>query len=580
MPRSHPAPSARRCLRLAAASLLVAGIAVTQTAPAQASTHRGGTTSVRLITFNDFHGNLEPPSGSSGRVVVNATGGTVNAGGAAYLATHVKELRTEVKNSIVLSAGDSIGASPLPSALFHDEPTIEMMNNIGVGASVVGNHEFDEGFDELKRIQLGGCHPVDGCQFTPKYSGAKFPFLGANVTRTDGSPALLPFTVKFVDGMPVGIIGVTLKDLPSVVTADAVKDLKFGDEVEAIDKTANLLDRLGVRAQIVLMHQGDNTEFGALPDACGVAANGPATTIAKAASPKVDAFFTAHSHQQYNCAIPDPAGNPRPVIQGLSFGRLLSVVDLKISRRTRDVVRADTVATNHIVTRTVTPDPAIQALVEKAKTLSAPIANRRIGTITADLVNSAAPSGEIPLGDVITDAQLAATQANDAQIAITNPGGIRGSLTFSSSPAGEGDGVVTYGEAFTVQPFANILQTITLTGAQLDAVFEQQWQPQPDGSQIVRILQISNGLTYSWSSSAPVGDRVSNLVLNGVPVAPDTSYRVTVNNFLAGGGDGFTVFKEGTDLAGGPIDLDAFTAYLTANPNLAPPASNRITLTP
>lgn len=582
MPASNSSLAARRWLRLAAAGLLVAGIAVTQTVPAQATGNHGstgsqqGTASVRLITFNDFHGNLAPPSGSSGRVLAD-DGTTVEAGGAAYLATHVKQLRSEVKNSLVLSAGDNIGASPLASALFHDEPTIAMMNQIGVSASAAGNHEFDEGYRELLRIQFGGCHPVDGCQFTPQYKGARFPFLGANVTTTKGSPALLPFTIKVRDGIPIGIIGITLEDLPSVVTAEAIKGLKFGDEVKAIDKTASLLDRLGVKTQVVVMHQGDNTESGATPDACDVVADGPGTAIAKAATPKVDAFFTAHSHQQYNCKVDDPAGNPRPIIQGLSFGRLLSVVDLKISRRTRDVIRADTVATNHVVTRTVTPDPAVKALVDKAVTLAAPISNRRVGTITADLLRAAAPSGESTLGDVIADAQLEATQANSAQIAITNPGGIRADLTYASSPADEGDGVVTYGEAFSVQPFANIMQTVTLTGAQLDAVFEQQWQPQPAGTQIVRILQISKGLTYTRSDSAPVGDKVTNLALNGVPIEPAVSYRVSINNFLAGGGDGFSGFAEGTDLAGGPIDLDAFTAYLAAHPNLAPPALDRIT---
>jgi 5'-nucleotidase len=378
--------------------------------------------------------------------------------------------------------------------------------------------------------------------------------------------------------VPIGVIGVTLKDLPLVVTPEAIEGLEFGDEVRAINRSSRLLDVLGIKTQVVLVHQGDNTEGGG-PDDCRTKP-GPATAIAKAASASVDVVFTGHSHQQYNCTVTDPAGKPRTLIQGASFGRLLSVVDLKIDKRTRDVVRESTKAHNEIVTRDVTPDPAVQALVDEAKTKAAPIANQRVGTIAADLVRAAPASGESPLGDVIADGQLAATASNDAQIAITNPGGIRTDLTYASSPAGEGDGVVTYGEAFAVQPFGNTMQTMTLTGAQLKTVLEQQWQPQPDGSVQVRILQISSTLHYSWSRSAPIGSKISNITVAGEPVTPDATYRVSVNNFLAAGGDGFAEFANGTDIAGGPVDLDAFTAYLTANPNIAPPAADRITVLP
>jgi 5'-nucleotidase len=563
------ASAIRRTAALAAATVGLVGLVATPALAKPATT-----TDVRVIAFNDFHGNLEPPSGSSGRVTL-PNGTTVDAGGAAFLATHVKQLRTP--NSLVVSAGDNIGASPLASALFHDEPTVELLNAIGVDASVVGNHEFDEGFKELQRIQRGGCHPVDGCQFHTSFQGAKFPFLGANVYTDRGLPALLPFSVKFTGGIPIGIIGVTLSNLPSVVTPEAIKGLKFGNEVQAINRTANLLDFLGVKTQIVLMHQGDSTEGGG-PDDCRTMP-GAAREIVSKATPKVDAFFTGHSHQQYNCVYDDPAGNPRTMIQGASFGRLLSVVDLKIDKRTRDVVRTETKSHNEIVTRTVTPDPTVAALVDEARTKSAPIANRPVGTITADLVRAAGASGESPLGDVLADGQLAATVSNNAVIAIMNPGGIRADLTFASSPNGEGNGVVTYGEAFAVQPFANIMQTITLTGANLKNLLEQQWQ----AGGIVQILQISSSLHYTWSASAPTGSKISNIsniMVNGTPVDPNGSYRVSVNNFLAAGGDGFTEFTKGTNLAGGPVDLDAFTAYMAAHPNLAPPATDRITRTP
>lgn len=555
-----------RVAAIAAAAVSLVGLAAT---PALAKP--AATVDVRVIAFNDFHGNLEPPSGSSGRVIL-PDNSTVDAGGAANMAAHIKRLQT--KNSFVVSAGDNIGASPLASALFHDEPTIEFLNAIGLKASVVGNHEFDEGFKELQRIQRGGCHPVDGCQFHDPYQGANFPFLGANVYTDRGLPALLPVSVEFSGGIPIGIIGVTLKDLPSVVTPEAIKGLKFGDEVQAINRTANLLDLIGIKSQIVVMHQGDNTEGGG-PDDCRTIA-GPAREIVSKASPKVDAFFTGHSHTQYNCVFNDPAGNPRTVTKSLSFGRLLTVADLKIDRRTRDVVRTESKAHNEIVTRTITPDPAVAALVNEAKTKSAPIANRAVGSVTADIVRAQNTAGESPLGNVIADAQVAATQDANSVIALMNPGGIRADLTFPSSNAGEGNGVVTYGEAFTVQPFGNVMQTITLTGAQLKNVLEQQWiQNGP-----TRMLQVSSSLNYTWTASAPIGSRISSITVNGTPVDPNAGYRVAINNFLSTGGDLFSEFTKGTDLVGGKVDLDAFTEYLTAHPNLAPPATGRITRLP
>lgn len=568
----RPRSAARGLRRVTAVTLAVLFPALflapaADAAPRNHPRHRA--VSVRIISFNDFHGNLQPPSGSSGRVT-RADGTTVDAGGAVYLATHVAQLRAQVRHSLVVSAGDNIGASPLASALFHDEPTIDFLNAIDLQASAVGNHEFDEGYQELRRIEHGGCHPDEGCQFENSYSGADFPYLGANVRFTNGRLALQPFTIRVEGGIPIGIIGVTLEDLPSVVTPTAIADLKFGDEVQAINRTSRLLDRLGVRAQIVLMHQGDNSTGG--PNQCTTTSS-IAQQIARAASPEVDAFFTGHTHSQYRCWVRDPAGQRRPVMQALSFGRLLSVVDLQLDRRTRDVIRSRTTARNEIVTRDVTPDPTVSAIVDKAVAEAAPIANRPVGRITADLVRAQAPSGESTLGDVIADAQLAATASAGAQVAITNPGGIRADLTYKSSPAGEGDGVVTYGEAFSVQPFANIMQTLTLTGAQLDAALEQQAQA-PE----TRILQISHTLHYTWNPNGPTGNKATDETVNGVAVTPTATYRVSVNNFLAAGGDNFSAFAGGTDVTGGPIDIDAFTAYLTAHQPLSPPPLDRITL--
>ena len=560
----------RRTAVLAAATVAV-GVAVA--APATAAPGHNpapNTTTVRLIGLNDFHGNLEPPTGSSGRVVLSDGTTTVDAGGAAFLATHVRQLRAEQPNSLVLSGGDNIGASPLASALFHDEPTIEFLNSIGTSASAVGNHELDEGYQELLRIQFGGCHPVDGCQFHDPYTGAKFPYLASNITFTEtGLPATLPFTIKSVGGVKIGIIGATLKDLPTIVSPDGIQGLSFGDEAAAINRSSTLLQRLGVKAQVVVIHQGDSTVGANGPNDCNLAANGPLSAINAAVSANVDAIISGHTHTQYNCELPDPTGQLRTVIQSLSFGRLLSVLDLKINTKSGDVQRDVSTATNEIVTRTVTPDPAVQAIVTEAVAKAAPIGNRQVGTITANIVRAAAPSGESPLGNLIADSQLAATTSAGAQIALMNPGGVRADLTFAP------DGVVTYSEAFTVQPFSNILQTLTYTGAQIDQVLEQQWLPNNGPT---RILQPSATLHYTQTLANPIGDRVSNITINGVAVDPSASYRVTVNNFLAAGGDSFTVLTQGTNVTGGPIDLDAFTAYLTANSPVAPPATDRITV--
>lgn len=556
-----------------------AATVISATGPAQADVQslRGrGTVDVRLIGINDLHGNIEPPTGSSGRVVL-ADGTTVDAGGAAYNATHIKNLQKEVKNSVIVGQGDLIGASPIVSALFHDEPTIEVLNKVGMDTTAAGNHEFDEGYKELLRMQRGGCHPTDGCQFRDSYPGAKFPILGANVTKAKtGLPALPPFWVEIRDGMPIGFIGMPLKDVPILVDPNGIKELQFGDEVKAANRYAGFLDAIGVKSIVLLIHQGDQvTAPTGGPNACNVAPNNPGSTIATQVSPKIDAVFSGHSHQHYNCVVKDPAGNPRPFIEGLAFGRELSVVDLKIDRRTRDVIRGETKADNKIVTRTVTPDPEIQAIVDIAKTKVRPIANRPVGTITADILRAAVASGESPLGNLIADSQLAATTGNGAVLALMNPGGVRSDLTYASSTENEGNGVATYGETFTVQPFGNILQTVTLTGANIKNVLEQQFS-----AARTFVLQPSAGLKYSWSASAPFGSKISGVTINGTPLDPNASYRVTINSFLQGGGDGFSEFTKGTNITGGGIDLDAFSAYLKAHPNQGPPATDRITRLP
>jgi 2',3'-cyclic-nucleotide 2'-phosphodiesterase (5'-nucleotidase family) len=307
--------------------------------------------------------------------------------------------------------------------------------------------------------------------------------------------------------------------------------------------------------------------------------------IAQGMSPKIDMLVTGHTHQPYTCVIPDPAGRPRWVTSASSFGRVITETELTLSRRTKDVVRTSVTSVNRAVTRDVTPDPAQTATIAKWNGLSAPIANTPVGSITSAITRSVTRDTESPLGDLIADAQLAATSAADAggaRIAFMNPGGVRADLTFPGSPAGEGDGVVTYGESFTVQPFGNLLVSLTLTGAQIEQVLEQQWTTQTDGSVRFLHLGVSKGFRYWWSASAPVGQKVdaASITLDGAPIDPAATYRVTVNAFLADGGDGFTVLRDGTNRVGGGVDLDAFNAYLTANSPVTAPTPDRATRLP
>ena len=562
----------RTLLACAAAGLTVTALTA-QPASAQPPGHKAtapaSTTSVRLLALNDFHGNLEPPTGSSGQAV-DEHGETVPAGGAAYVATHLKRLRN--RHTLTVAQGDLIGATPLISAAYHDEPSVQFLGDVGVTASAVGNHEFDEGYQELLRIQNGGCHPEDGCSPEGRWRGAKYDYLSANVLKKQGRrkvPAMRPWTIRRVNGVRIGFIGVVTKTTPSIVTAEGIKGLEFQDEVEAANRAARELKRRGVRAIVLLVHEGDQVNEGQRPDACDVVP-GAGSRIARDADPEIDVVLSGHTHQQYICSVRDPKGRPRLYSSGSSFGRVITEVNMKVDRRTGDVVRSSLRGDNHVVTRDVPADPKTERFVQTWKERVAEIANRPIGRITADITRAPSPAGETALGDLIADAQLAAMRDLGAQVALMNPGGVRADLAYAASGS-EGDGVVTYGEAFTVQPFNNVLGVVSLTGAQIDALLEQQWTDAGE-----KILQPSANLHFTINRANPVGDRVSDITIDGVPIDEAATYKVAANNFLLGGGDGFTVFTEGTDQVLGPIDLDALVAYFESQEALSPPDLNRI----
>ncbi|MGN9906257.1 bifunctional metallophosphatase/5'-nucleotidase [Phytohabitans sp. LJ34] len=551
-----------------------------------------------LLGFNDFHGAIDPPTGSGG--LVNGT----PAGGVEYLTTWIKKLRAEAtaerRTSLTVGAGDLVGATPLVSAAFHDEPAVELLNNAGLQISSVGNHEFDEGTTELRRLQRGGCHPVDGCQDGDGFKGAKYNYLAANVVKKDsGLPLLLPVDIRIVDGVPVGFVGMTLKGTPSIVNPAGITSVEFRDEIETANKWATLLRFVGVKSMVLLIHEGGAQSAPPTPQPVDGCANfaGPITNIVAGLRPEFGIVVSGHTHRFYSCQLPNSSGAPTVVTSAGSNGVLVTDIDFTLDRRSGKF--AEIAARNVIVENGVrNPDgswqtdaggafvrnPALvdasaKKIADKYRTAVAPIANRVVGKITADITNTANAAGESALGDVIADAQLGYTAAAGAQIALMNPGGIRASMTFANSPGGEAPGDVTYGECFTVQPFNNLVVTQTLTGAQLKEVLEQQFVGF-GGQTVQRILQVSAGFTYSYNSTQAPGSKVSNLALNGTPIDPAATYRVTTNDFLANGGDGFSRLTAGTDRATAPgFDIDALVAHLGAGAPVAPGPQNRITKT-
>ncbi|MEU9986365.1 bifunctional metallophosphatase/5'-nucleotidase [Streptomyces sp. NPDC048045] len=581
---------------LATTAALATAAALAAALPAQAHTGHGDHgghgrpgryQDVQLLSFNDLHGNLEPPAGSSGRVSElqpDGTTKTIDAGGVEYLATHLRQARAGHPYSVTAAGGDMVGASPLLSGLFHDEPTVEALDKLKLDVTSVGNHEFDEGAKELARLQNGGCHPTDGCYTDKPFKGADFPYLAANVQdEKTGRPVLKPYWVWKKKDVRIGFIGVTLKGTPDIVSADGVKGLAFKDEAETINKYAKVLQRQGVRSIVALIHEGGFPASGSYNYDCdspgaGSGISGPIVDIAKNVTPAVDALVTGHTHQAYVCTVPDPSGRPRMVTSAASFGRLYTDTTLTYDRRTGDVVRTAVKSANHVVTRDVPKAADMTDLISRWNTLAAPIGNRPIGHIAADIDNTGTES---PMGDLIADAQLAHGRELDPRtsLALMNPGGVRAGLTYTAKGA-EGDGVVTYAEGFTVQPFANTVNLQDLTGAQLIQVLKEQVSG-PNAA-APKILQPSAGLTYTLDMTRSGADRVvtDSVRLGGAPLDPAATYRVATNSFLAGGGDGFPTLGQGTnDLVGGD-DLGALVKYLTANSSaaspMAPPAADRI----
>ncbi|HZE53646.1 MAG TPA: bifunctional metallophosphatase/5'-nucleotidase [Bradyrhizobium sp.] len=534
--------------------------------PASRAMAQAASVDLRILAINDFHGYLRPSPG--GIRIADPDDKTkkiaVPAGGAEHMATLVKQLREDHKNTIFVAAGDLIGASPFLSAMFHDEPTIESLSMMGLDVAAVGNHEFDEGRDELKRMQNGGCHPVDKCQGPHPFLGAKFRYLAAStIEKNTGKTIFPPYAIREFDGIAVAFIGLTLKSTPDIISPVSAAGLEFKDEADTVNALVPELKARGAEAIVVLIHEGGypTGDYDECPEI-----SGPIVEIVKKFDRAVDVVITGHTHQAYVCKI-----DGRLVTSGDKYGTLVTAIDLKLDPNSRDVISAKA---DNIIVRTgaLAKDPDQTALLEAYDQFAAPIANRRAGSITETLSRAPNEAGESALGDIIADAQLAATRADKdggAAIAFTNPGGLRADITKKS------DGTVSYADVFASQPFRNQLVTVTLTGSQIKNMLEQQWlDPRRP-----RILQISKGFSYAWDNAKPNGERViaASMSLNGERIDPAKSYRVTVNNYLSVGGDGFTVLKEATAPQIGVYDADALYIYFQANSPIAPKAADRIT---
>ena len=534
---------------------------------------------VQLLSFNDYHGHLE----ATDRPLASDPAATP-AGGVEYLSAKLTQLRAKVgdANSLTVAAGDTIGGSTFLSGMFHDEPSVESLNTLGLDVTSVGNHEFDEGTAELLRMQRGGCHPVDGCYFPDQpYAGANYPYLAANVFKKSDNKLLLPgTTVRKVGGVPIGFIGLTLKGTPSLVDPAGVASVRFADEVQTVNQQAGALNRRGVKAIVVLIHQGgEQSPTTSNYDGCQ-GFNGPIADMAPRFSALVDVVVSGHTHQPYVCTQTDPQGRPRLLTSAASYGQMVTETYFNINSVTKDINRNSFVSHNVVVDRSSTPDPAETAVISKWQALAGPIAGAVVGTVAQDVTGDAGGNRgiETPMGDLIADAILWGTQSGNTQLAFMNVGGVRNSFLVNGIANGEKPGEITYTEAYNVAPFGNLLVSLDMTGQQIKDTLEQQFIAGRPGGRDALGLGVSAGFSYTWDATQPQGSKVvpGTMSLHGVPMDMAATYRVGTINFLANGGDSFSGFMAGTNLLGGKEDLANLVDYLGAHPGITPPA-DRVT---
>jgi 5'-nucleotidase len=592
-------------LFLAAALLTLSACATTQQ-----SSEAAAPVDVRIIGINDFHGNLDPPKAAT--EITNAAGEKIRipSGGVAYLASAIDLLKADAPNNVVVAAGDLIGASPLSSALFLDEPAIMAMNMVGLEFNAVGNHEFDKGTEELLRMQKGGCEKLtnaEPCRIDKPFTGAKYRMLAANTLKADGSTLFPAYALKsFGSGsrkVTIGFIGMTLEGTANLVSAGRVKGLSFADEAKTANALVPKLRKAGADVIVLLIHEGvSNIADINNPKCDGI--TGALRPILDILDPEIQIVISGHTHQAYVCDYGwttkggteseinwqklalEAKGKDRPILltSAGSRGQIVTGIDLKIdpatgkllSRSARNVVvqsEAFTGSRGAVPLAEAYPKFAaradLAALVARYRDAAKADESRIIGTLAGAATRDSGKSGESLLGNLIADAQLAATRkAEDggAQIAFMNPGGLRADLVPQA------DDKVTFGSAFAAQPFGNMLVTKSLTGKQLRALLEQQF----NDPNWVRVLSPSSGFRFGYDLSRPVGSRVLFATLNGAPLLDAQSYRVAVSDFLSNGGDLFPAFKDGTDAVVGPLDIEALITHLSAAGGAKLPVLDRV----
>ncbi|MEU8323528.1 bifunctional metallophosphatase/5'-nucleotidase [Nonomuraea sp. NPDC048881] len=551
---------------------------------------------VQLLSLTDFHGYITPQSNATDGTIKDPQGNTLVVGGAPYLAAHLDRLRQGHENTVTFSSGDNFSGWPTEVSYHADEPTIEFLNKIKVEFTTVGNHELDRSLEFLRdHMGKGECFGevgLDSC-FTDSdgqpFQGADFDISTANITmKGDTRPVLPPYVIKRFQGIPVGFINLTT---PTTVDGSTSYQPSLDNLplVETANKYAEILKRRGVKAIVANVHEGGKA--GEDYSGCGDQKAGPIWDFAKNASPDIDAIVTGHWHWYFNCSIPDPAGNPRPVVEAANHGRLISEINLKLDRRTRDVIRTATTAANHPVTRDITPDPAMVKLVDHWNAMQKETYAKPYGTITGDLTRTRDVTGQSTLGNTVADVEYFDSQQTEggkadlAMVAVAPTKGsnsLRGDLRFAKGAnAADADGKVLMGESWAAWGYANPVVTVSVKGSQLEQALEQQWQTQADGTVKFAPLAVSKNVRFSYSPNRPVGDRINpaDVVINGQPLDTGRTYRLAALAYTLLGADGYTAFAGYTDAVRGSRDYEAMRAYLRQGP-LTPPALDRAVALP
>ena len=559
-------------LKLAFVSALLAGGCVA-TPPPEAAQDQPASF-VQILAINDFHGNLEPPKVAIDVPASGPDAVKVPAGGAAYVVGALKARRGSHPFSVTVSAGDMIGASPLVASLFLDEPTIAAMNESGVEFNAVGNHEFDKGAAELRRMQEGGCAKHTSrtpCAIEP-FAGARFRFLAANVVTADGRTLFPGTAIKDFGPVQIGFIGMTLKETATLVTPAGVAGLTFADEAATANAAVPALKLAGADAIVLLLHQGGRTSGGYNDKSCPNL-DGDVMPILDRLDPAIDVVISGHTHNAYICELPRAGAKPLLLTSAGRYGTLVTEIGLSVSPDGGVVSRrADNIivqgepysgASGAVPLQGQFPiwakDAATAAIVDRYVAAARPVAARVVGKLSGPITREQTPAREHTGGNFIADAQLAATRNLGAQIAFSNSGGVRSDIVPAT------DGSVTFGQLFAMQPFGNNLVVKTLTGAQLKALLEQQFDSGTNTVARPNMLLPSQGFFFAYDLSRPAGQRIVEMRFDGKPIDPATPYRVTVVNFLSSGGDNFTVLTQGADPTDPNIvDVEASEAYLKA----------------